>query len=340
MEKVLEKRENFRKSVKIFHFNTDKEKYIKLIFKYNPEIINSIKKISGVRWDKENKFWYIQNNSENLKNIYKSLKEDNVYIDSTMFFNRFNEYKKDNIKKYSDKLNEFNIEEKDCYLNNFTNFITAFKDEDIAYLYSEQINNYISSINEKNLTNENTINKVLESINFYYNNVLDKNEKFISKEEFDLLLNHIDNIKHKIIFYILFYTNFTKEEISNLCIFDYVEEEKIIYSENNINKKFFIPEKLCNLLNEYIKEYKLESYLFEGKNKNQLKPESIEILVYKKIRKVFPNKKLSYRAFNFLFKNELEKTIDHDIIKTYYENPDLLNKNQKQKILKYINSSM
>lgn len=340
MQNVLEKQEkSIRKSVKIFHFNNDKDKYIKLSFKYDPELINSIKKISGVKWDNENKFWYIPNTSDNLKSIYKNLKEDNIYIDSTMFFNRFNEYKKDTIKKYSEKLNESDIEEKENYLNNFNYFINTFKNEDISYLSFDEINNYISNINEKVLLNGNNINTIVKSINFYYNNVLDKNEKFLNKEEFDLFLNSIDNIKHKIIFYLLFYTDFTKDEISNLCIFDYVEEEKMIYSESGNSKKFFIPEKLCNLFNEYIKEYKLESYLFEGKNNNKLKPESIELLVDKKIKKVFQNKTLSYKAFNRLFKNELEENIDQNTIKIYYENLDLLNKSQKQKIIRYINSA-
>ncbi|GIW21970.1 MAG: hypothetical protein KatS3mg068_0977 [Candidatus Sericytochromatia bacterium] len=343
MQNVLEKN-SLRKSVKIFHFKDKNEKYIKIFFKYDADLVNSVKKISGVKWNKEKKFWYISNTLENLRSIYKNLKEENIYIDSTMFFNRFNEYKKSILKKYALKLDELNIKEKDEYINNFTSFINCFKDEDVSYLSPEEVDNYILTFNNKkelssdNNNNNNNISSIANSINFYYENVLNKEEKFINNEEFEIIINNIDNIKHKIIFYLLFYTSFTKEELSNLSVFDYVEEEKAIYSEINKTKKFFIPEKVCILINQYIKDYRIQTYLFQGKNNNHLKPESIEILVNKKVKKIFPKKNISYKAFNTLFKNNLIQNLGEDIVKKYYENIDSLNKQQKQKIIKFINS--
>lgn len=82
-------------TVKLVHFFHKDAKQIRLDFFYDPQIVDDVKEINGIKWSKENKCWYIFNNKENLKSIFDSLK-GKVSIDAKEFFR-----KKD--KKVNDK---------------------------------------------------------------------------------------------------------------------------------------------------------------------------------------------------------------------------------------------
>jgi integrase/recombinase XerD len=82
-----------KQKVKLAHLFHKEAKQISLEFFYNPELIELIKEIPGMKWSKENKCWYILNNKENLKTIFNTFK-GLVWFDTSDFFRK--KHKKEN----------------------------------------------------------------------------------------------------------------------------------------------------------------------------------------------------------------------------------------------------
>jgi hypothetical protein len=76
-----------KSTVKLSHLLHNDAKQIKLDFFFDPELIEDVKEIQGIRWSRENKCWYILNNKENLKLIFDALK-GKVIIDTSEFFRK------------------------------------------------------------------------------------------------------------------------------------------------------------------------------------------------------------------------------------------------------------
>jgi integrase/recombinase XerD len=73
------------KKITLWHFKYQDKTQIKIDFEFDQNIIRVLKTINGIKYSKTNNCWYIENNSENLNNIFKAFK-DIAWIDGKNFF--------------------------------------------------------------------------------------------------------------------------------------------------------------------------------------------------------------------------------------------------------------
>lgn len=135
---------------------------------------------------------------------------------------------------------------------------------------------------------------------FYYEQVLGKDKLFweiprpkkplqlpkvISKEQIAVLINCIENKKHKTIIMLAYACGLRVSEVISLKVKNIDGERKLIFIERSKGKKDRIvslgPGMLI-MLREYYKEYKPTGYLFEGQHENEhLSARSIQSVLKK-----------------------------------------------------------
>lgn len=63
------------KTIQLSHLYHRGKNQIRIDFDYDRYLITIVKQVDGVRWSQTNKCWYVENNKENLKNIFKVFKD-------------------------------------------------------------------------------------------------------------------------------------------------------------------------------------------------------------------------------------------------------------------------
>src|SRR5690606_19422680 len=175
-----------------------------------------------------------------------------------------------------------------------SNTIKSYKD--YAHLYLKYVDNYASLksvplsiiesfINEKvqkeqisisyqkglvgaiKKIHELILNEKIQLDYLYPKRSFNKLPKFFSKEEVRLLLDNIENIKHKAILTTIYSCGLRLSELLNLKVKDIRSSAKIIrinQSKGNKDRIVSLPDKLLDILREYYLIYKPSDYLFEG----------------------------------------------------------------------------
>lgn len=163
------------------------ENQIGLLFDYNSELIDIVKKIDGIRWSQSNKCWYIQNNPGNLKKLFASFKGHD-HIDKGAFFHKIPENRtikteekaateppgRPVLEEYMNLLKRRRYSENTIrtYLHCFYQFMNHYPDISLADLTEEHIRKYQDYLVNKRKVSLSTQNQAINSIKFYCEHVL------------------------------------------------------------------------------------------------------------------------------------------------------------------------
>lgn len=149
---------------------------------------------------------------------------------------------------------------------------------------------------------------LIEVLKIFYNELLNKNYDFLrqypdyrirklpivlSKNEIRLLLDCIDNLKHKAIISTIYSAGLRLEEVLKLTPQD-IDIQKLTILVRGTNGKrdrqLILSRRLRNLLIEYSSEYKPNSYLFEGQNGGKYSTSSVREIIKNGLHKAGINK--------------------------------------------------
>lgn len=206
------------------------------------------------------------------------------------------------------------------YVSNIKYFLVKVEQP----LTKENIDKYILSLIDSKLLKENTINQRINSINFFTKNVLKRDDlsnkiRFLKKErhlpnilnldEVKRILDSIKNIKHKVIFTIIYSSGLRVGEVVVLKPGDIDFSRNLIHIRQGKGKKdryTLLSNRAKDLLGIYIKKEQLTNYLFPGLRENShLSIRSVQQIMQRKIKELNIIKQVSVHSLRHSFATHL-----------------------------------
>lgn len=161
-------------------------------------------------------------------------------------------------------------------------FYPTTKPTDIC---EQQINSYILILVNRKLSYS-SVNQFIQASEYYFNEILKKGIKFnkrilpakkernyetLTQEQVFLIIDSINNLKHKCIVSLIYSCGLELSEIINLKSSDINSKSKpakLIIREKNFNREVVLSEKVLYLLREYWRVFQPGNWLFEGQGQN------------------------------------------------------------------------
>ncbi|MFC2111398.1 site-specific tyrosine recombinase/integron integrase [Bacteroidota bacterium] len=266
---------------------------IKLIFKYNKELISLVKTLPYRSWDDVNGWWTVVNTQEVIDKLESFCKKHEMIV------KYFNDSKKvikgrqlkeqiPNYKKcpqeYIDKLKLLRYSEStiNTYSSSFEEFINYYHRKKINDISEPEIIEFTRYLVVERGVSGSYQNQAINAIKFYYEKVLGESRKFyyldrpkrdkvlpevLTKEEVKLMINATSNLKHKCIIMLIYSAGLRVSEALNLKVNDIDGKRGMIIirkGKGNKDRNSLLSNKVLLYLREYYVLHKPKDYLFEG----------------------------------------------------------------------------
>ena len=304
-------------------------KVVWIRFKYNHTLIQIIKHIPNCRWHQFKRAWYIPAKYFDLFNFEKMLiNQANINSTDVSDLEKGIPEKKDTRKIPVDYLRllqqkRYSKSTIKAYTTYFNQFQEYFTNQDLDSISVEQINSYITGlINYQNISPSQQ-NQRINAIKFYYEKVLGREKAYykverprkerklptiLTKGEVHLLLNQLDNLKHKCILTTIYSAGLRRSELINLKVEDIDSKRKLIKIRAAKGKKdryTLLSDKLIKLLRLYYRAYWPREWLFEGQNGGQYSATSVAKIVKAAVNKAGIHKHVTPHSLRHSFATHL-----------------------------------
>jgi integrase/recombinase XerD len=308
---------------------------IKLLFRYDTDLIKLIKTLPFYSWDMTNRWWSVAHTEDVLAKLSGFCEERGwklEYHEELRNSNKKSRPKPDEIANYR-KVPESYINElvvlrysentirtyTDCFLE----FINYFNDKEIPDITQEDIHKYLLYLVEERQVSSSYQNQAINSIKFYFEKVLKgprriyyverpRKEKFLpevlSEQETKKIIESITNLKHKCLIMTCYSGGLRISEALNLKPSDIDSQRMLIRIRGGKGKKdriTLLSAKLLVLLREYFKEYKPKEFLFEGQFGGQYSDRSAEQVLKLAARRAGIKKKVTLHTLRHSFATHL-----------------------------------
>jgi len=263
-------------------------------FHYDPSIVTKIKAIEGRRWHPAEKHWSFPNKDGMLEKILKIFGDNEVQIDPTLKtatskvrdtpsplvgegrgegYN-FEDLRRELVsRKYSYKTIKSYLYYNKDFINNAGKSPSEIKDEDIK--------NYLVYLSETKGSATSTLNQAINALKFYYGAMLKRKFLYeikrprkdkelpivLSKEEVSRIINGTVNIKHKAILMTIYSGGLRLGETACLEQAHLDRDRMLIFVKGAKGRKdryTLLSEKALQLIDQYMKRYEPQKWLFEG----------------------------------------------------------------------------
>ncbi len=289
---------------KIHHRGKDR---LALFFKYDREIIDTVRNIPGYRWSRTRRCWYCDLEDDSLKIAFESLK-DLAKLDDGRFLSE--KYKqgssctnpsgrKESVKPVPDQyirmLEERRYSENTIkvYRSMFSEFINHFPDRQTEDLTEEDVSGYLHYLVKNRKLSFSTQNQAINAIKYYFEQVLHHQRntylierpraerplpRVLSKEEVQRIFLSIKNFKHLCILMLIYSSGLRIGELIHLEVQDVMFDRMLVRVNRGKGKKdrvTILSERAAEELKKYLEYYKPKRWLFEGWNNSQYSYSSI-----------------------------------------------------------------
>ncbi len=311
---------------------------LKIIFAYINELSSFLKKYPFHNWSKQNKYWTIPYSEQILEEIKEKIKDLNLEFlyeeeNKKEGARKITPYDTNNYKKcpkeYVDKLNELRYAQNTLktYTSLFEEFINFHNKKDVKTLGQAEAIEFIRYLVSERKVSISYQNQAINAIKFYYERVLggkrmtiylDRPQKeltlptVLSKEEIQLIISKIINLKHKTMIMLTYSAGLRVSEVINLKIQDIDSQRKQIRVEQSKGKKdryTLLSDKILILLRKYYIEYKPTQWLFEGQPNNgkvtQYSVRSLQMILKRAVSKTNITKKVTMHTLRHSFATHL-----------------------------------
>lgn len=256
-----------------------------LKMRYNRKAIEICRDL-GFHWYSKHRIWHIEKSRTSLDEIkarfkgYELIEELNPSqrlppisphhlsaIDEFVIYMKQRRYSNNTIRTYEDAAKTF---------------LRFYADEEIDLLTNEHIErfNYIYIVgNRYSIAYQ---NQVVNALKLFFQTISKKKMNIaaierprkehklphvFSKEDVKKLLNSVRNRKHKCILSMIYACGLRRSELLNLKLSDIDGKRKVIWvraSKGNKDRMIPISNKLLVMMQEYYKEFRPKTYMFEG----------------------------------------------------------------------------
>lgn len=307
---------------------------LRLIFNYNIELTKEIKKMPFCKWNKQNNWWtipYAEKFVNELKSHSKKLNLNFIYETETAGErqSKISPFDIPNYKdcpdEFTEKLKELRYSEQTIktYKSLFEEFINYYHKYDIDRIDDKMIKEFLRYLVNERKISISYQNQAINAIKFYYERVLGGQRKVyyidrprrektlptvLSEEEIALVLNAVENIKHKAILITIYSAGLRISEVINLKLTDIDSKRMQIRVEQSKGKKdryTLLSPKTLHLLREYFLIYKPKKWLFEGQNGDKYSDRSIQNILRMAIEKTSIKKRVTVHTLRHSFATHL-----------------------------------
>lgn len=340
-----------KETIKILpDFHRDKN-VITFSFAYDSDLIAMIKKIKGIRWSQTMKRWYVEKKDFDLHTFFEKF-EPKAHLDYSAlrkepewaaYVQKVKKPEKKPIQKgklppgYLEKLEQkrYSDSTKQIYTSYFRDFVAAFRGKDLEEINQEEINQYILRLIRKTHMSASQQNQRINAIKFYYEKVLGREKsyynidrprkskdlpKVLSEAEILSILKVTRNIKHKAILSTIYSAGLRRRELVNLRIHDIMFDKRIIFIRGGKGKKdrtSILSNSVAILLQDYLKRFKPNYWLFEGINRKQYSPNSVANILKTSAHRAGLRKRVTPHMLRHSFATHLlEQGVDIRYIQT------------------------
>lgn len=311
-----------KKCVTLKHLLIATEKCIGFQFYPDKVIQAMLKELPGLKWSDEFKMVYVRNTPETLNLVFQKfrgvawlncssffpknkLKQTNEEVDLSWFKKREMEntyrncpeeyLKKLELKRYANSTVK-------SYVSCFEAFINHFDQMELECINENDIRNYLQGLIREGRSNS-YLNMSINAIKFYYEVVLEMPNRFydierpraeeklpqvLAKEDVVKIIDNTNNIKHRCVVSLLYSAGLRRSEVLNLKIDDIDGKRMLIRvgsSKGNKDRYTLLSKSVLLELREYYKEWRPETYLFEGSPGKQYSAESVAKVVREAARR-------------------------------------------------------
>lgn len=281
-----------------------------LYFDADISITNAIRKIKDLRWSSTHQCWYLPCNRHYYNLLYTATsglavldtRLLKVYLEQKQGFvsdvnsplhrativllqeHPLNQRNLQALIAYRDLLNikAYSKETIKSYCNSFHQLLRLLGAHNIEDFNKERLQSYLLWMVEKRNCSETTLNTTINSLKFYFEQVLGRERAFydlprpkmpkklpdvLAKEEITSIINSISNLKHRAIIMTAYSAGLRASEIVKLRIRNLDKWRMMIKVECGKGKKDrYVPYSpaLQEVLREYYIKYRPADYLFEG----------------------------------------------------------------------------
>ncbi len=250
-----------------------------IYFDYEKTLVERVKKLIGVRWSQSKKAWYVIDNEyyrDKFKLSHKTILET---IPS-----KIGKVNEPAYQRYIEtlQLKAYSPNTISTYRNEFAQLLYTIKQHNVNDLTPERIRSYfLYCINTLKLS-ENTIHSRINAVKFYFEQVLHREQMFISVprpkrplklpnvlaiSQVEKLFAQLENIKHKTMLYLTYSAGLRVSEVVNLRVNDIHSARMVINIKGAKGKKdrtVVLSDGILELLRKYYTVYKPQKWLFEG----------------------------------------------------------------------------
>ena len=292
---------------------------ILILFHYDAELIQQVK-LSGARWSKTKKAWYVPDSELLRERFGLTPKENSKGILPKVY--SINQAALDNFTNIL-QLKAYSRNTIKTYRNEFAQLLYVLKNKHIDSLDMDQLRSYfLYCLNQLKLS-ENTLHSRINAIKFYFKQVLKREQfffeiprpkkpsilpKVINAKDISKLFEVTTNLKHNTMLKLCYGMGLRVSEVINVKIKDIDSKNKQVFIERAKGKKdryANLPESILEQLRTYYKTYKPKKYLFEGQAGDQYSTRSVQQVFKASLRKAKINKDIGIHGLRHSFATHL-----------------------------------
>ena len=264
-----------------WYLESSKENYDKIIKAFkNVAIINDQRLEEFKSTEKESVSIFSKDFKEKKQTTYSPVSEKSARLSDENFYAYKKFIQKLELKGYSQSTVR-------TYSSEFIQFLDVLKDYPAESLSVERIKDYLHYCLRDLKLSESTIHSRINALKFYYEQVLNRDHffleiprpkkrlqipKVVSKEQIAILINSIENTKHKTIIMLAYACGLRVSEVVSLKVRNIDSDRKLLIVEQGKGKKdrvVSLGPGMLIMLRNYYSIYKPVNYLFEGQYKNE-----------------------------------------------------------------------
>jgi integrase/recombinase XerD len=323
---------------------------VKIEFDYNNQINNQLKDTTNASWSKTMNCWFVPRSDFNLNSFFINFK-DIAYIDYKALKVLTKPVSRESVKRdYSHRLKvtlpagyvellkqkRYSPSTIKTYSAYFKDFMHFFSESALEEITSQEINAYILALISEWDISSSEQNQRINAIKFFYEKLLRKERlvytierprverllpDVLSKTEVGAILKVTNNLKHKTIISVIYSCGLRRSEAIGLKISDIDSKRmmiKITGAKGKKDRYVQLSEGLLKLLRMYYKEFKPETWLFEGQKGGKYTAESISTLLKTAAQKAAINKRVYPHMLRHSFAtHQLEQGVDIRFIQAW-----------------------
>lgn len=310
-------------------------------FPHDKTLVKMLRMHSRPLWSSTQKCWYLPDTRKNRELFGMEPK-----IVGKEVLTKISETNLEEFRKFQNilTLKGFSINTIRSYSIEFAQLLYLLKDYPVQNLKPERLQSYFLYCVKELGISENQIHSRMNAVKFYFEKVLHKDRmffdiprpkrplqlpKYLTTSEIRKILDAVENPKHLLMLKLCYGMGLRVSEIIRLRVEDIDSSMMRVLIQSGKGKKdryVNLPDSILQELRNYYRSYLPEEFLFEGRNKEQYRVRTVQMVFKNAMKKAGIKKSIGIHGLRHSYATHLleygtdisliQKLLGHDSIKT------------------------